>query len=255
MTKAAFALLNARKNGGLVPPDALEAVTDLETGYRVQTEQIALSGERVSGWKIGATSAAAKQVLGLDTAVFGPVADGTVHEEASAVPLQPDQGNFIECEFTVRLAKDLPEREAPYTFAEIIDAIDTVQASFEVVTCRLQSGLAGAGNLVVADFGVNGGAVLGQTIAREYWEGLSEITVGLSIDGEKAAEGSGAGTGWGHVFDAVAWLAGQQSKMARALKAGDLVMTGTCTGVLPIKPGQKFEADFGGLASVSATFT
>ena len=74
MTKAAFALLNARKNGGVVPPDALEAVTDLETAYRVQAEQLVLSGESGSGWKIGATSAAAKQVLGLDTAVFGPVA-------------------------------------------------------------------------------------------------------------------------------------------------------------------------------------
>ena len=255
MTKAAFALLNARKNGGVVPPDALEAVTDLETAYRVQAEQLVLSGESVSGWKIGATSAAAKQVLGLDTAVFGPVADGTVHADASEVPLQPEQGNFIESEFTVRLAKDLPEREELYTFAEILDAIGSVQASFEVVTCRLQSGLAGAGNLVVADFGVNGGAVLGQPIAREHWENLSDITVGLSVDGEQAAEGSGAGTGWGHVFDAVAWLAAQQSKMARPLKAGDLVMTGTCTGVLPIKPGQILKADFGGLASVRATFT
>lgn len=255
MTKAAFALLNARKNGGVVPPDALESVIDLETGYRVQAEQISLSGERVSGWKIGATSAAAKQVLALDTAVFGPVADGTVHTNGSKIRLHADQGNFIESEFTVRLAKDLPEREEPYTFADICDAIDTVHASFEIVTCRLQRGLAGAGNLVLADFGVNGGAVLGESIAREHWATLSKLVVGLSVDGKQAAEGSGAGTGWGHVFDAVAWLAAQQSKMAQPLKAGDLVMTGTCTGVLPIKPGQMLEADFGGLAAVSATFT
>lgn len=252
MTKAAYALLNARKSGGLVPSEALVRVTDLDSAYAVQREQLALSGEAVAGWKIGATSAAAQKVLDLDGAVFGPIAEGTIHVSGTTVTLHPLHGNFLESEFAIRLAQDLPPRDTPYTRAQIKAAVASVHASFELVGCRLASGIAGSGHLVPADFGVNGGAVLGTEIAPDHWDSLDQITVTQTIEGT-SVEGLGSQTGWAHVFDAVAWLAGQGALMARPLQAGDIVMTGTCTGVLPIKSGQALHADFGGLAEVAVT--
>lgn len=253
MTKAAYALLNARKTGGLVPADALGSVTDLPSAYAAQRDQLALSGEALRGWKIGATSAAAQNVLGLSGSIFGPIPDGAVHENGATVKLHAAHGNFVESEFTIRLAQDLPSRDTPYTRAEITTAVASVHASFELVACRLADGLAGAGHLVVADCGIHGGAVLGTEIAQADWDSLENITVTQSADGEKTAQGTGSDTGWAHIFDAVIWLAAQQADMARPLQAGDIIMTGTCTGVLPITPGQSLHADFGGLAEVSVT--
>jgi 2-keto-4-pentenoate hydratase len=254
MTKAAYALLNARKSGSLVPSEALSRVTDLDSAYAVQREQLALSGEAVAGWKIGATSVAAQKVLGLDGAIFGPICEGAIYASGATVALHPQHGNSLESEFTIRLAQDLPPRDTPYTRAEIKAAVASIHASFELVGCRLESGIAGSGHLVPADFGVNGGAVLGTEISSDHWDTLDQITVTQTIEGD-AVQGLGAQTGWAHVFDAVAWLAGQSALMARPLQAGDIVMTGTCTGVLLIKSGQTLHADFGGLAEVSVALT
>ncbi len=252
MSKAAYALLNARKMGGLVPAEALAHVTDLANSYEVQRAQLALSGEGIAGWKIGATSVAAQKVLGLDGSIFGPVCEDVVYASGATVALNSMHGNFLESEFTIRLSKDLPPRARPYARTEILAAVASVHASLELVGCRLADGLAGAGHLVPADFGINGGTVLGAEIPPDHWDRLDQVTVTQTIDGA-SVYGRGADTGWEHIFDAVTWLAGQCALMARPLQAGDIVMTGTCTGVLPIAPGQTLHADFGGLAEVSAT--
>ncbi len=251
MTNAAEALRDARRTGGVVAAKALDGVRDLEQAYAVQRAQLADGVERVVGWKIGATSAAAQAVLGLNGAVFGPVIEERVFQSGADVPLHPDQGNYLESEFTLRLKEGFPPREGPYTRPEVAERVEAIFASFELVGCRLAKGIAGAGHLVPADFGVHGACVLGGAIPRDHWDRLGPLAVTQTIDGQ-ATMGRGDSIGWDHVFDAVAWLAGQAGRMARPLQAGDLVMTGTCTGVLPVLPGQRLQADFGGLAKVSA---
>ena len=46
------------------------------------------------------------------------------------------------------------------------------------------------------------------------------------------------------------WLANQQSRFGHGLKAGDIVSTGTCTGLDAVKPGDAVLADFGTLGCV-----
>ena len=55
-------------------------------------------------------------------------------------------------------------------------------------------------------------------------------------------------------MNVMVWLANQQSKSGRGLKAGDIVSTGTCTGLDGVKPGDHVLADFGSLGSVEAKF-
>jgi 2-keto-4-pentenoate hydratase len=50
------------------------------------------------------------------------------------------------------------------------------------------------------------------------------------------------------------WLANQQARMGRGLKAGDIVSTGTCTGIAAVRPGDEAVADFGQLGRVEITF-
>jgi 2-keto-4-pentenoate hydratase len=51
------------------------------------------------------------------------------------------------------------------------------------------------------------------------------------------------------------WLANQQSRLGRGLDAGAIVTTGTCTGLDPVRVGDRAIADFGQLGSVQIMFT
>ena len=58
----------------------------------------------------------------------------------------------------------------------------------------------------------------------------------------------------GNPTNVVLWLANQQSARGRGLKAGEIVSTGTCTGLDPVRPGDRVQADFGGLGTVDVSF-
>jgi len=50
------------------------------------------------------------------------------------------------------------------------------------------------------------------------------------------------------------WLADKQSEFGRGLKSGEIVSTGTCTGLDPVAPGDRAQADFGTLGTVVIQF-
>lgn len=247
-------LLESRFGGTCVAADDLRGITDADTAYRIQREQIDLSQERIGGWKLGGTSAPALKLLALDEPFVGPVSAETIYQNDASIAIHPSHSPMLETEFAITLGKDISPREAPYDARELRSAIASVRASFEIVSCRLAAGLAGAGCHVIADHGVNGGAVLGTEVPAEYWDEPGGIDVAISINGDERARGTSAGLLWSHVFDGVAWLANRQGLGARPLCAGDIILTGTCTGVTPIAPGDSATADFAGIARVTARF-
>jgi len=67
----------------------------------------------------------------------------------------------------------------------------------------------------------------------------------------------GAGTGdraLGDPLNVLLWLVNQQSAEGRGLKSGEIVSTGTCTGLDPVLPGDRVQADFGELGTVEICF-
>ena len=68
-------------------------------------------------------------------------------------------------------------------------------------------------------------------------------------DGETVAEGVGANA-LGDPLNVLEWTANHLSALGDGIKAGEVVSTGTCTGVTPIAPGETLIADFGTLGCV-----
>ena len=50
------------------------------------------------------------------------------------------------------------------------------------------------------------------------------------------------------------WLANELSRTGIGLEAGQMISTGTLTGMLAPKPGENYLADFGPLGSVTVRF-
>ena len=248
-------LWDARLQGHVLPADFEGRPTDEAQAYDIQRAMIAAAGDALVGWKLGATATAAIKALELDGAFVGPLFERFTVADGADVALHPAQNPALEVEFSIRLGRDIPYRAGSFARADVEAAIDAVIPSFEIISGRYERDGTPPGARIIADGGSNHVSVMGQ--ACTDWSGadLRDHPVTLSLNGEHVADGSNAPLLWDHTFDAIAWFANHPMLESRGLKAGDLIMTGTCTGATPLKAGDTAEADFGVLGKVSATFS
>jgi 2-keto-4-pentenoate hydratase len=134
-------------------------------------------------------------------------------------------------------------------------AIGYVAPAFELVGFRFAGELQGSGLLVIADASGTAGIVQGEPVHDWRRIDLARQPVRLEVDGAEVAAGTASVLLWGDPLGALAWLASHPLLKDRGLKAGEIVMTGTCTGITPLQPGNEVVADFGDLGEVRASFT
>ena len=245
-------LWNARVSNTRLASNFVGGPETEEEAYEIQEAMIAASGLEVTGWKIGATVESLFEALGVSQPFLGPLFQRFTQNSGSEFQVLP--GHSIETEMTVRLQSDLIPRDQPYERDEIESAIAAIHPSFEIVGARIEGELAGAGFRLIADGGANIGTVLGAEVPN--WSGLdlANYPVNLSINGNTVHEGNTSVLLWDHIFDALTWCLCHPVLSQRGLRAGDLIMTGTCTGITPISPGDKAEANFGEMGEVNVRF-
>ncbi|MBI1385215.1 MAG: hypothetical protein GC150_09915 [Rhizobiales bacterium] len=254
VSRAMAALLEARRTVRRIEtlPEGARPAT-VADGYRVQKAFIEAWAEPVVGWKVGATNEAAMQLFAIDTPFLGPIFSSGVHLS----PVQLDHRAFhhycIEAEFCLRIGHDLPIRPGGYGRAEIAEAVDAVVPAFELVSPRYEAIPKGNAPLAIADCGLNGALVIGEAVSD--WRGidLAAAPVELFVAGASVARGTGA-LALGHPLAALEFTVAELARHARHLRAGDLIATGTCTGVRFVAVGEELVADFGVLGRIEAKF-
>jgi 2-keto-4-pentenoate hydratase len=251
----AEALWNARAKGCVIAIEPSQRPASAEAAYATQAAAAALSGLTQVGWKIGAAAQVAIDLLAVDGPFFGPLLAPHCLRNGAEYALTPAQGPGLETEFLMGLGADLPQRSAPYERDEVAAAIAYVAPAFEIVASRFEGGLKGNGIMVIADGGGNAAIVQGEPVRDWRSFDLARHNARLSINGAETASGTGAALLFGDPVGAVVWLANQALPGGRGLRRGEIVMTGTCTGLIPLKPGDRASADFGDLGNVRASFT
>jgi 2-keto-4-pentenoate hydratase len=236
----AGALYRARQAGSTL--DQLlsaELGLSLADGYRVQDQLTALrlaSGERVTGWKLGYTSAVMRAQMGVAAPNFGPLTDVMILDSPAVLPagaLQPR----VEPEIGLRLGRRLT---APCSVDDVLSACDAALACLEVVD-SVWSGY----RFTLEDNTADGSSAAWVAIGSELpLAGLESLPVTLSVDGEAAESGTGAAAS-GHPAAGVVWLAEQLAARGRWLEPGDLVITGGLTSAPSLDPGHRISASFG----------
>ena len=217
-------------------PGSLRPETE-EDAYAIQ--QAVIAGLRgaglggIAGWKVGSPNPAATHFTCAPLPA-GTVLDGPVTIEGS------DRG--VEAEIAVRLGRDLPPREAPYTIDDIRAAIVSAHPAIEVLESRFVD-LAAAGALSgLADSLSNHSLVLGPAIADWEEVDLTSETVRLLVDGIEIKRGSS--NPGGEMLRLVVWLANEGTHWAGGLRAGQVVTTGSWTGKDYCEPGAEVVARF-----------
>lgn len=207
----------------------------------------------IGGWKVGATDPAVPIKLGLERPFCGPIPARHVYESGARVEWGELLRPVVEAEIGMRLGRDLPPRARPYSREEVADAIETLHPGIEIPESRLADDHPHGALGMVADLGYAGRYVAGAGIRD--WQAIAKesLAARLVIDGREVARGSAA-KAFGHPLDGVVWLANHRSqRFGEGLRAGDIVSTGSLTGIHWTKPGDVAVADYGPLGSVTVT--
>lgn len=249
MTPAAVAALAARLHvaRAQTTPAALEGdvPAGVDDAYAVQAEVIRLGGDTLTAWKVTALRPEDQLAYGANRAVACPLMARFVHESPAVLSLSGFVRPLLECEFAVRLARDLPPRATPYTREEIAAAIDAVVPAFEIADGRVPA--SAPGPLRLADSMGNGAFITGTPVP---WTGqdLDAARVTLTLDGEPAGTATGDRI-YGGPLGAVQALANAQP-LSAPLLAGQIVTTGSATVPLPLPHPTEAVADFGPLGII-----
>lgn len=221
--------------------------------YAVQTRNVerrVAAGAVVCGHKVGLTSRASQQVLGVHEPTFGVLLDDMVVDEFDELPVDALVAPRVEAEIAFVMGDDLAGPGV--TTAHALSAIAGVLPAIEVVDSRIIDWRVRLPD-TVADNASAARAVLGGRITPVAGLDLRLLGVLFFRNGTPIDSGAGAAV-LGHPARCVAWLANKLGSLGAGLRRSDVVLPGALHRMVPVRPGDVFEARFAHIGTVSVQF-
>jgi 2-oxopent-4-enoate/cis-2-oxohex-4-enoate hydratase len=225
----------------------------IEDAYRIQQRLNArrvAAGEIIIGKKIGVTSKAVMNMLGVYQPDFGMLTDAMVYNEGQAVSANMLIQPKAEGEIAFILKRDLIGPGV--SSSDVIAATEGVMACFEIVDSRIRDWKIKIQD-TVADNASCGVFVLGDRMVSPLDVDLNTCGMVLEKNGEIVATGAGAAA-LGAPANAVAWLANTLGALGIPLKAGEVILSGSLAIMVPVKAGDSLRVTIGGIGGCSVRF-
>lgn len=254
VSAAADRLLAAVADGVPCPPVRdLIGSTDITLAYAVQ-EQVnrarLATGARIVGRKIGLTSKAVQEQLGVDRPDLGVLFADMEYSASVPIPVNRLLQPKVEAEIAFILGQDLTEGDLDHD--QVTDAVHHAAAAVEICDSRIAGWDITFGD-TVADNASAGGFVLGteRRTLDQFDPVDAEMT--MTVTGQEPSTGTGAAC-LGDPLLALQWLARTARDLGDPLRAGQIVLSGALGPMRPAAPGAKVEVAISGLGSLSLTF-
>lgn len=211
---------------------------------RVMLEQrMQRDGERVVGKKIGVTSAAVQDMLGVFQPDFGFLTDRMAYAHDASIPVA---GNLIqpraEGEIAFRLKSDL--RGPGVTEANVLAATECIMPCFEIVDSRIDNWEIRIQD-TIADNASCGVYVLGETEIDPRGLDLAALQIQVIKNGAPISSGKGAAV-QGNPLTAVAWLANTLGEFDIPFIAGEVILSGSLVPLEPVSAGDAIQLELTG---------
>jgi 2-oxo-3-hexenedioate decarboxylase len=227
---------------------------DLDTAYRVQKrliEKKVEAGEKVVGVKLGLTSRAKQERMGITSPLTAVLTDGYVLEADVPIPLGELIHPRVEPEIVFVMGKRL---EGPgITAATALDAVESVHAGLEVIDSRYIDFKFTLPDVVADNASSARFLVGGKALSPKNLDLTLEACV-LTVNGTVVDTAAGAAV-QGHPAEALALAANALAERGEAIEAGQLVLTGGLTDAVFVHAGDQIGAEFTRLGSVFVTAT
>jgi 2-oxopent-4-enoate/cis-2-oxohex-4-enoate hydratase len=237
----------------LTPLSTRHPEITIEDAYHIQERLIArriAAGEKVVGKKIGVTSKAVMNMLGVGQPDFGWLLDGMIYNEGESIPIDTLIQAKAEGEIAFILKKDL--MGPGVSNADVLAATEGVMTCFEIVDSRIENWKIKIQD-TVSDNASCGVFVLGDRLVDPSEVDLSTCGMILEKNGEIVGTGAGAAT-MNSPVNAVAWLANTLGSLGIPLKAGEVILSGSLAAMIPVVKGDNLRVTIGGIGSCSVKF-
>jgi 2-oxo-3-hexenedioate decarboxylase len=223
----------------------------LDDAYAIQAALLELQlgrGDKLAGAKLGLTSDAKQEQMGVDEPVYGWVPASSVLTDGSA-PLAELIHPRCEPELVFILGEDLAgpgisANDVLDATKEIIGGIEVIDSRYEAFSFTLPD--------VIADNTSAARVAIGSDGIGPREADLTTLGCVFEIDGQITGTATGAAL-LGDPATCVAMLANHLGKHGQKLQAGWLVMAGAVTDAKPLAAGTIASARYSHLGSVTIT--
>jgi 2-keto-4-pentenoate hydratase len=248
------------ENRPCAPVRDLIGERDITLAYAVQQQLNAHrleAGAVVVGRKIGATSVAVQQQLGVDTPDLGVLFDDMEYDASAPVDISGLLQPKVEGEIAFVLREDLAQGDLDLD--QVAAAVDYAVAAIEVCDSRIADWDISFAD-TVADNASAGGYVLGterRTLDGSDGRGAfvpKDAAMTMTVTGQDDVAGTGAAS-LGDPLVALQWLARQARDLGDPLRAGQVVLSGALGPMRPAAPGADVALTIDGLGSVTLSFS
>lgn len=231
----------------------------IDDGYRVQRAWVALKrsrGATVIGHKIGLTSRAMQQAVGIAEPDYGVLLDDMLYEDGARVPLQRFIRPRVEVELAFILARPLSGPSV--TLYDVLEATAWVRPAIEIIDSRTQMTDPATGSTrkvtdTISDNAANAALVVGGRPVRPTDVDLRWVSAVLFQNGVIEESGVAAAV-LNHPGNGVAWLARRLAPWNESLAAGETILSGSFTRPVFVAAGDTFNVDYGPLGTIACQF-
>jgi 2-oxo-3-hexenedioate decarboxylase len=230
-----------------------ELTSDL--AYRIQNRVVELRSQaensRISGRKLGLTSVAKQQMMGVDEPLYGVLLDRMLLPEESPISLKPFIHPKIEPELAFVFKREIKGPAA--SVAEVLDATAYVMPALEIIDSRYRN-FSFTLLDVIADNASSAGYILGGPCYKPERLDLRLIGMVFKKNGRILSTSTGAAV-MGHPARAIAWMANKLAETGQSIRPGEVVLSGALCEATSIAPGDEITVSLDGLGNASAVFT
>jgi len=247
--QAAEALCHARTARKTIPRiSETFGITSLEAAYEVaaiNTRLALAQGRRISGKKIGLTSKAVQEQLGVDQPDFGVLFNDMEFISGASIPTDRLIQPKAEGEVAFVMGQDL---DGDLTWGRFLRAIEYALPAIEIVDSAITDWRI---TLVdtVADNASCGLYVLGTDPKHITDLNLADCAMRFAQNGNTASEGVGRAC-LGHPLHSAWWLAQTMQAIGEPLRAGDVVLSGALGPMFVMAKGDDLRLTVEGLGEV-----
>ncbi len=227
---------------------------DVVDAYEIQLLNIRrrlAAGATVHGHKVGLSSKAMQEMMGVDEPDYGHLLSDMVYSEDAPIPTGAFLLPRVEVEVGFVLGDDLPGEGC--TVEDVLRCTEFVAPAIELIDSRIADWKIGLYD-TIADNASSCGVILGAQRVKPHALDLRAIDATLDINGVRVAAGRSDAV-LGDPALAVAWLANKVAAFGVRLEAGHVVLPGSCTRAYDVRPGDDVLATFSGLGSVHLQFS
>ena len=220
---------------------------NLQEAYEIQRSVVADridKGHLICGVKMGFTSRAKMEQMGVHDLIWGLLTTDMLIEDAGVVDFSQFVHPRVEPEVCFLIKKDIDRH---LTALELVDYIEAVAPALEIIDSRYQNFKFDLAN-VIADNCSSAGFVVGNW-SRNF-EAISNAYVGLSINGRIRQGGSTAGI-LGNPLRSIVQCSRLLAEREEVLPAGSFLMAGAATPAESLSRGDFVEVEVAHLGKAS----